>query len=249
MPCDDKYKCVPAAMIWRSFLQKHHFYILAGKLTAAAKLVMQDIWLPKFDEQWQIEEQIVLIFDADSYWFDIILSMSFLCLVGIDILYSKGIVNRFGNTISFCDSSNLNQNHFKEMIELYSIADEEFSPWKYICHRNFWCQIQKINTKDVIKVQMHLRIKQKEDLNQVFDQHSILLNGTSGIYLHRNVHIDLKDCTVPFSKYIEQPSKRNWIISAKLKFSRDVQWQSGNLCHLSFQTQYQSLLIILICRN
>jgi hypothetical protein len=62
---------------------------------------MQDIRLPEFDKNMQINQQKVLVFDIDNIKYDIILGTNFLSKTRIKLNYSKGNMEWFDSPSHF----------------------------------------------------------------------------------------------------------------------------------------------------
>jgi hypothetical protein len=56
---------------------------------------------------------------------------------------------------------------------------------------------EKVLVDDVIDQLDHLNVQQKNDLEQVLNEHIKLFDGTLGVYPHRKFHIDLLPGAVP----------------------------------------------------
>jgi len=63
-------------------------------------IMMRDIRLPEYDENRQINQQKVLVFDNDKVKYDIILGTIFLSKAGIKFNYSTGAMERFDSLIA-----------------------------------------------------------------------------------------------------------------------------------------------------
>jgi hypothetical protein len=63
-------------------------------------VVLCNLRLPELDKNRNVDQQKALIFDADSYRYDVILGADILSKTGIDVKYNTGNIEWFDNEIA-----------------------------------------------------------------------------------------------------------------------------------------------------
>ncbi len=60
-------------------------------------VVMHNLRLPEFDQNRNVDKQNALVFQSETCKYDVILGADFLTKTGIDVRYSTGTMEWFGN--------------------------------------------------------------------------------------------------------------------------------------------------------
>jgi hypothetical protein len=159
-------------------------------------VVLRNLRLPELDKNCNVDQQKALVFDADSCRYDVILGADFLSKTGIDVKYSTGTIEWFDNELPLCDACYLQSKDFLAMAEKIEIQLEDdffgmdwYDPTCY-ASEILDAKYEKVLVDDVIDQLYHLSTQQKDDLNQVLNEHAKLYDGTLGVYPHRKFHID-----------------------------------------------------------
>ncbi len=78
---------------------------LAGSYTSSEMVVLCNLRLPELDKKRNVDQQkALIIFDADSCRYDVILGADFLSKTGIDVKYSTGTIEWFDNELPLRDT-------------------------------------------------------------------------------------------------------------------------------------------------
>jgi hypothetical protein len=84
-------------------------------------VVLRNLRLSELDKNRNVHQQKALIFDADSYRYDVNLGADFLSKSGIDVKFSTGTIEWFGNELSLRDTCYLQSKDFLAMVETIEI--------------------------------------------------------------------------------------------------------------------------------
>ncbi len=150
-----------------------------------------------------MDQQKALIFDADSCRYDVILGADSLSKTGIDVKYSTWTIEWFDNDLPLCDTCYLQIKDFLAMAETIEIQLEDnfFGlDWYYpTCYASeiLDAKYENVLVDDVIDQLDYLNAQQKNDLEQVLNEHTKLFDGTLRIYPHRKFDIVLMPGAVP----------------------------------------------------
>ncbi len=176
---------------------------LAGSYISSEMVVLRNLRLPELDKNCNIDQQKAIIFDADTCKYDVILGADFLSKTGIDVKYSTGTIELFGNELPRHDTCTLQNKNFSAMADKIEIQEEhEFFGMDWYdphCHATeiLDAKYEKVLVDDVIDQLIHLNAQQKSDIRQVLNKHTQLFDDTLGVYLHRTFHIDLVPGATP----------------------------------------------------
>ena len=93
---------------------------ISGVYESGGEVSLQNICLTELDKNILVNNQTSLVFDSDCCY-DVILGSNFLQKAGIDIKYSTGRVEWFGNTISLREAPRVEtyEEDFKTLIDDY----------------------------------------------------------------------------------------------------------------------------------
>ena len=91
---------------------------ISGSMNATSMIHVRDIKLPEFDKNRKISEQKALIFD-NMCKYDVILGADFLTNIGMDIKYSTGEMEWYGNTLPMREPWILDNNGFNNMADFF----------------------------------------------------------------------------------------------------------------------------------
>jgi hypothetical protein len=117
-------KCLPRHCQPCTISHSRNIITLAGSYTSSEMVVLCNLRLPELDKNRNIDQQKALIFDADSYKYDVILGADFLRKTGIDVKYITGTVEWFDNELPPCDTRTLQSKDFLAMTEIIEIQQE-----------------------------------------------------------------------------------------------------------------------------
>ena len=158
---------------------------LAGVYEAGGEVLMTDLRLPELDKNRIIDHQSALVFDADCRY-DVILGYDFLQRVGIDIRYSTGKIEWFGNSIPLREAPcpEHTEEDFNALIESYLIQmeDEYFGGELNDAYATniLDAKYDRIDADALSEQQQHLTPSQREDLRVLFKRHEKLFSGKLG---------------------------------------------------------------------
>jgi hypothetical protein len=133
----------------------------------------------------------------------VIRSADFLSKTGIDVKYSTGTIEWFGNELPLHDKRTLQNKDFSAMAEMIETQQEhEFFGMDWYdphCHATeiLDAKYEKVLVDDVIDQLTHLNAQHKSDIRQVLNKHTKLFDDTLGVYPHRTFHIDLAPGATP----------------------------------------------------
>ena len=109
--------------------KKMRMTTVAGVYESGGELSLQNIRLPELEKNRIVNNQTALVFDRDCCY-DVILGSDFLLKSGIDIKYSTGGVEWFGNTIPLSEAPIVEtyEEDFKNFIDDYlsQMEDKKF---------------------------------------------------------------------------------------------------------------------------
>jgi hypothetical protein len=97
---------------------------LAGSYQLSATVVMCNLRLPDLDKNINVEQQKALIFESDTYKYDVILGADFLTNTGIDVKYSISTIDWLKNELPLCNPHDLKDKDFKAMAEIIEFQQE-----------------------------------------------------------------------------------------------------------------------------
>ncbi len=170
---------------------------LAGTYTSAEIVIMHNLRLPEFDKNRNANQQKALAVQSETCKYDVILDADFLTKTGIDVRYSTGIMEWFGNELPLRNPHLLQDKNFEAMAEIVEIQQEEalfgmdwYDPTCYAV-KILNARYETVEVDEVINQLNHLNTEQKEDLRKVLKEHTKLFDGTLGVYPHRKFHINL----------------------------------------------------------
>jgi hypothetical protein len=176
---------------------------LAGSYQLSAMVVMHNLRLPELDKNRNVEQQKALIFESDTYKYDVILGPDFLTEAGIDVKYSIGTIEWFKNELPLCKPHDLNNKDFKAMTEIIGIQQEVYffgMDWydpTCFAIKILDAKYEKVQIKDVVNLPEYLSTQQKADLKQVLSEFITLFDGTLGVFPHRKFHNELEPVAKP----------------------------------------------------
>jgi hypothetical protein len=98
---------------------------LAGSYTSSEMVVLCNLRLSELDKNRNVDQQKALIFDANSCRYDVNLGADFLSKTGIDVKYSTGTIEWFGNELPLRDTRYLQSKDFLAMAETIEIQLED----------------------------------------------------------------------------------------------------------------------------
>jgi len=157
-----------------------------GKVPISEMVYMRDIRLPELEKNRSIEGSKVFIFDKECRY-DVFMGGVLLERAGIDLLYSKEIVDWLGNTIEMRDVRNFHPSDLDAMMEAYYLQEEE-----ELLGDDFLdafatpildAKYEQVDVDDVADNQKHLTPTQREELKAVFRKYRKLFDGTLGVYV------------------------------------------------------------------
>ena len=168
---------------------------ISGTMNATKVIHMRGIKLPEFDKNRRISEHKALIFD-NSCKYDVILGADFLTKIGMDIKYSTGEMEWYGNTLPMREPWKLDEKEYFNMADLFLIQSEEElfgEDWfeSYAVEKILDAKYDKMDIKELMENQKHLNSSQKEQLKQLFLKYEKLFDGTLGLYPHKKIHIEV----------------------------------------------------------
>ena len=97
---------------------------ISGSMNTTSMTHMRDIKLPEFDKNRKIFEQKALIFD-NTCKYDVNFGADFLTKIGMDIKYSTGEMEWYGNTLPMREPWKLNDKEFNSMAGSFLIQSRE----------------------------------------------------------------------------------------------------------------------------
>jgi hypothetical protein len=171
-----------------------------GKVQISEMVYMRDIRLPELEKNRSIDGSEVFIFDKECRY-DVIMGGDLLQRAGIDLLYSKGIVDWLGNTIEMRDVRNFHPSDLDAMMEAYyTQEEEEFFGDDFLdafATPILDAKYEQVDVDDVADNQKHLTPTQREELKAVFRKYRKLFDGTLGVFPHKKCHIELEEGAEP----------------------------------------------------
>jgi hypothetical protein len=117
-------KCLPRNCQTCKISKSRKMETLAGFYTSSEMVVLHNLRLPELDKNRNVDQQKALIFDADFCRYDGILGADFLNKTGIDVKYSTGTIEWFGNE-PLRDTRYLQSKDFLAMAETLEIQLED----------------------------------------------------------------------------------------------------------------------------
>ena len=149
--------------------------------------------LPEFDKNCRIEGIKALIFDNQCKY-DIILGADFLNMIGLDIKYSTGEMEWYGNTLPMREPWDMDNKEFLHMVDTYHLQEEEETfgeDWLdcYAIEKILDAKYEQVNIKEVINKQNHLNDEQNKIWNNYLTN---MINCSMGNW----DYIPTKRCTL-----------------------------------------------------
>ncbi len=138
-------------------------------------MVLCNLRLLGLDKNRNVDQQKALVYDANSWWYDMILGADFLSKTGIDAKYSTETIEWFDNVLPLCDTRYLQSKDFLPMAETIEIQleDDFFSMDWYdpACYASeiLDAKYDEGLDDDVIDQLDHLSAQQKNDLKRVLN--------------------------------------------------------------------------------
>jgi hypothetical protein len=108
-------KCLPRNCQTCKISKSRTMETLAGSYTSSEMVVLHNLRLPELDKNHNVDQQKALIFDADSYRYDVILGADFLRKTGVDVKYSTGTIEWFDKELPLRDTHYLQSKDFLAM--------------------------------------------------------------------------------------------------------------------------------------
>ncbi len=168
---------------------------LTGHLKTHKVVTMQDMRLPKFNKNRQINQQKVLVFDNNNVKKDIILGTNFLSKIGVKLNNLEENMEWFGCSIPLRPPGGLDSNDFDAMEDMFHIQVEDkliSKDWlECFATKILDAKYERMDVVEVLKGITHLNAHQKADLLCVQQEKNKMFNGTLGVYPHKKVHIDI----------------------------------------------------------
>jgi hypothetical protein len=190
-------RCLPRHCKPRETSSSRQVNTLAGTNTSTEVVIMHNLRLPEFDKNRNVNQQKALVFQSETCKYDAILGADFLTKTGIDVKYSTGTMEWFNNELPLRNPHLPQDRDFEAIAEIVEVQQEEalfgmdwYNPTCYAVEI-LDAKYEKVEVDEVINQLNHLNTEQKEDLRQVFMEHTKLFDGTLGVYPHRKFHIDL----------------------------------------------------------
>lgn len=178
---------------------------LAGNMRVSEVVKLRDVKLPEFDKNRTIDEVNALVFDAPCAY-DILMGADALKKSGIDLLYSIGMIEWYGNTIPMRDAHETKRTDYIEMMDSFHLQEEEewlgydddyFDNYAMSSANILDAKYDKVQIDDVVEEQTHLTDQQREDLRKLLMKYTKLFDGTLGVYPHKKFHIELEEGAKP----------------------------------------------------
>ena len=91
---------------------------IAGQMEAKQMVHLRDVRLPEFDKNRKINEQKALVF-SNKCRYDITFGANFLTKIGMDISYSTGVMEWYGNSIKMREPWGLNDQEYLHMVDFF----------------------------------------------------------------------------------------------------------------------------------
>lgn len=194
-------KVLPKHVVPTKINTKQVMHTLAGNMSVHDKVNLEDIRLPEFDKNRRVDGQKAFVFDRQDCRYDMIIGRDFLHKVGMKIDYQDSVVSWFGNQIPLRNPRDFRDSDYAVLAECFMIQteDELFGEdWmeSYVT-KILDAKYEKMDIDEVIKVQTHLPISQKEDLRNLLEKHTKLFDGSLGVYPHKKVHLELTENAKP----------------------------------------------------
>ena len=103
---------------------KKQIKTISGTMNASSMVHLRNIKLPEFDKNRTITDQKALVF-TNSCKYDVILGADFLTKIGMDIKYSTGEMEWYGNTLPMREPWKLDSKEYLNMADLFLIQSKE----------------------------------------------------------------------------------------------------------------------------
>lgn len=173
---------------------------IEGTIEISDMVYMRDIRFPELEKNRRITGTKVFIFDSPCRY-DVILGNDLLDQAGIDILYSKGVVDWLGNQIPMRDNRSFHPSDLTALVDaLYAQEDEEFFGDDFLdayAAPIMDAKYEEMDVEEVADGQKHLTPAQREDLKALFRRYRKLFDGSLGVYPHKKCHIELEPNAEP----------------------------------------------------
>ncbi len=186
---------IPIGAITKDTGESKSIRSVAGQLKTQDVITMQDIRLPEFDKNMQINVQKVLVFDNDKVKYHITLGTNFLSNAGIKLNYSTGATEWFDCSTPLRPPGGTDAREFDAMEDMLHIQVEvELLGHDWL--QSFATTIldakyEWTDETEVVDKLTHLNMHQKADLLQVLCKNEMMFDGTLGVYPQKKVHIDI----------------------------------------------------------
>jgi hypothetical protein len=134
-----KWSALPNGIIKKLLGDTKLVRTLAGCLKMQEVVTMQDLRLPKLNENRRINQQKDLVFDNNNVRYNIILGTNFLSKTGIKLNYSEGNMEWFDCSIPLRPPGGLDSNEFDVMEDMFyiQVKDELFGEdWAQMLSRH-----------------------------------------------------------------------------------------------------------------
>ena len=190
-------KCLPRNCKTCKITSSRQINTLAKTYTSTELVIMRNLRLPEFDKSRNVDQQKALVFQSKTCKYDVIFGADFMTKTGIDVKYSTGTMEWFDSELQLRNPHLLEPKEFEAMAHMVEIQQEEelfgmdwYDPTCYSVEI-LDTKYDKVEVDEVSNQLTHLNLQQKEDLKQVLKEHTILFDGTLGVYPHRKFHINL----------------------------------------------------------
>jgi hypothetical protein len=141
---------------------------------------------------------------------------------GIDLLYSKDIVDWLGNTIEIHDVRNFHPSDLDVMMEACYTREEEESFGEDFLDAFATpildAKYEQVDVDDAADNQKHLTPTQREEFKAVFHKYRKLFDGTLGVFPHKKCHIELEEGAEPvFARQYPVPHIHRDVLKKELE--------------------------------
>ncbi len=183
-----------------------------GSFSINESLSLGEMRFPYFSFTTNLAPITAVVFNSKACAHDLVLGRACLKKMGITLDFARSVMRCLSINVPFRSAS---EAHKKETL-IFQSANTQVNPLQVdraiesYQARSITCsQYFKVATEQVIEAQAHLTDVQKTELGAVLERHSDLFSGRIGVYLNRELHIDLQPDDVPFYQGRPYPIKQD----------------------------------------
>jgi len=201
---------------------------LTGKQEIKSYVELRNIVLPEFSRSYKISFAKAYVVNSEHFNHDIIIGRDFLRNNIIKLSFENNNIVWMNRNVPMKLEHYWNKHKINWYHSLSNDEEHELFNKNYAIHHKpsqiKHSKYQQANPNDVIDLQNHLNLQQKEQLLQIFLHHTVLFNGKLGKYPHEKIHLDINQDACPFhAKVYAVPHLHSQVFKDELKRLCDIE--------------------------